>query len=377
MTLLAKTLMDRHYQQADADTVFSVHQLYYIQITSIIFTFLAVGVILLLTPAREKLAYLFISGSTCTLLCAALYLNLTGRHHLALWGTVVLMFIGPWVSIAYELLKSSGDFVPMVYLVIPIQITALVMQVKPMYWMAALQTLALTVLLLLAPGHNSFNWISIVCFVFIASMLSSITNYVLHKQFDRMKQSRNALERSERRLRDISIRDPLTGLFNRRHMDEAFADLFMEPNTVFSLVMLDVDHFKTINDTYGHSCGDEIIQRVSGILTAAIRKYDMACRYGGDEFLLILSDCGIDDALGKAYSIKAAIEQIVVESDTNVAAPLSASIGVAQCPINGDSRDAILKAVDDALYTAKQGGRNQVVAATGVYTASVGTPRSR
>ena len=208
-------------------------------------------------------------------------------------------------------------------------------------------------------------------------MLSSITNYVLHKQFDRMKQSRNALERSERRLRDISVRDPLTGLFNRRHMDEAFADLFMEPNTVFSLVMVDVDHFKTINDTYGHSCGDEIIQRVSGILTAAIRKYDMACRYGGDEFLLILTGCGIDDALGKARSIKAAIEDIVVETDTDVAAPLSASIGVAQCPINGDSRDAILKAVDDALYTAKQGGRNQVVAASGVYTASVGTPRSR
>ena len=351
--------------------------LYYIQITSIIFTLLAVGVILLFTPAREKLAYVLISGGTCTLLCATLYLNLTGRYQVALWGTVVLMFIGPWVSIAYELLHVSGDFVPMVYLVIPIQITALVMQVKPMYWMAALQTLALAVLLLLAPAHKSFNWISMVCFVFIASMLSTITNYVLHKQFDRMKQSRNALERSERRLRDISVRDPLTGLFNRRHMDEAFADLFMEPNTVFSLVMVDVDHFKTINDTYGHSCGDEIIQRVSGILTAAIRKYDMACRYGGDEFLLILTGCGIDDALGKARSIKAAIEDIVVETDTDVAAPLSASIGVAQCPINGDSRDAILKAVDDALYTAKQGGRNQVVAASGVYTASVGTPRSR
>ena len=377
MTQLVKKLLDRHYRQADADKVFSVRLLYYIQITSIIFTLLAVGVILLFTPAREKLAYVLISGGTCTLLCATLYLNLTGRYQVALWGTVVLMFIGPWVSIAYELLHVSGDFVPMVYLVIPIQITALVMQVKPMYWMAALQTLALAVLLLLAPAHNSFNWISMVCFVFIASMLSTITNYVLHKQFDRMKQSRNALERSERRLRDISVRDPLTGLYNRRHMDEAFADLFMEPNTVFSLVMVDVDHFKTINDTYGHSCGDEIIQRVSGILTAAIRKYDMACRYGGDEFLLILTGCGIDDALGKARSIKAAIEDIVVETDTDVAAPLSASIGVAQCPINGDSRDAILKAVDDALYTAKQGGRNQVVAASGVYTASVGTPRSR
>lgn len=377
MNKLLRRLLDTHYRHADADTVFSVQLLYYIQLSLACFLLVALAVVVTLTPGQTRTPYALITGGALAVLASSIALSLRGYHQTAFWSTAALMFAAPWASILYEFIRHSGDFVPMIYLIIPIQIMAMFVKIRPMYWVAALQTILLAVLVLVDPHRVSYNWPSVICFIFAASMLGTITSYVLRRQYDRLIRSRNDLVRSEQRMRDISIRDPLTGLFNRRHMDEAFTELFERASPMFSLLMVDVDHFKDINDTYGHSCGDEIIQKVAAILTTAIRKYDVACRYGGDEFLLILSDCDSENALIKAQKIKKEIENVVVDPESDVESPLTASIGVAQCPRNGDSRDAILKAVDDALYTAKQGGRNQVVAAEGVYTAAVITPHVR
>ena len=158
-----------------------------------------------------------------------------------------------------------------------------------------------------------------------------------------MLSSKNDLAESEKRLRDVSIRDPLSGLYNRRYMDETFHLLAQNPSRVYSLMMVDVDHFKTINDTYGHSCGDVIIQKVADILSASIRKNDVACRYGGDEFLLILADCGLEDSLNKADKIMHAIENVTDGLDLDDNVFITASIGLAQFPENGNNRDGILK----------------------------------
>ncbi len=377
MNKLVRRLLDTHYQHADADTVFSVQLLYYIQLSLVVFLMVVTALVATLTPSNNRIAYAIIAGCTLFAICSCMGLTLNGHYRTAFWGTVALMFLAPWVSVLYEYFQHSGDYVPMMYLIIPIHITAMFVKVRPLYWIAALQTVVLTLLVLSEPQKSSYNWISVICFVFIASVLSTLTSYVLRGQYERLIRNRNDLVRSEQRMRDISIRDPLTGLFNRRHMDEAFMELFERSSPLFSLLMVDVDHFKDINDTYGHSCGDEIIQKVASILTTAIRKYDVACRYGGDEFLLILSDCDYENALIKAHKIKQEIENVVVDPEADIQSPLTASIGVAQCPLNGDNRDAILKAVDDALYQAKQGGRNRVVAAEGVYTAAIVTPHVR
>lgn len=377
MIQLAERLLDRHYCNADTNTAFSIHLLFYVQLSLIGFAVAVLAVVALFTLPSAKAVYFLICGSSLAVLCGAMALNLSGYHRVSLWTTVTLMFIGPWASILYEYLLRSGDYMPMMYVIIPIQITAMFIKVKPMYWLAVLQTGALAALMLTDPGRSAYNWLSALCFIFVTSMLGTITSYVLRKQYERLIHSRNALSHSEQRLRDIAIRDPLTGLYNRRFMDETFAVHFESLAPMFSLLMVDVDHFKTVNDTYGHSCGDEIIQRVAGILTSAIRKYDVACRYGGDEFLLILNGCGPDDAMAKANKIKQDIENIIVDPQDDTQRPLTASIGVAQCPLNGTSRDAILKAVDAALYQAKENGRNRVVAAEGVFTASAQTPHTR
>lgn len=298
-----------------------------------------------------------------------MYFNLGGKYKLALKMTIVLMFAGPWASVLFEYFSQSGDFIPMIYVIIPIQIAALFISTRAMFVIAAAQTIILGIMIMTNPSHSAYNWESILCYIYLASTLGTITSYVLRKQYLNMLSSKNDLAESEKRLRDVSIRDPLSGLYNRRYMDETFHLLAQNPSRVYSLMMVDVDHFKTINDTYGHSCGDVIIQKVADILSASIRKNDVACRYGGDEFLLILADCGLEDSLNKADKIMHAIENVTDGLDLDDNVFITASIGLAQFPENGNNRDGILKAVDDALYTAKQSGRNRIVAASGRYNA--------
>lgn len=369
-------LFQRFYPQGDTDALFNVSLLLYFQIALAAFLLITLAVIALLTPAAKRAFYLIMAGSLLCLLVGAIHLNLTGHHKPSLYFTALLMFIGPWLSILYELTLNSNDIMPMVYIIIPIQITAMFIQVRAVFWLSLVQFLGLTALLVINRGQYAGNWPSLLCFVLVASMLGIIASYVVRKQYELVARSRNDLALSERKLRDISIRDPLTGLFNRRFMDEEFALLLDRPDQVFSLMMVDVDHFKGFNDHFGHSCGDEIIREVARILSSAIRKNDIACRYGGDEFLLFLVDCSLCCALAKAEAIKQQIESISWKPDaySSMAGErqerLTASIGVAQCPTNGQDRNALLKAADDALYRAKQGGRNRIVSAEELYRAT-------
>ena len=124
--------------------------------------------------------------------------------------------------------------------------------------------------------------------------------------------------------------------------------------------MIDIDHFKNVNDTCGHSAGDFVIRTVASILNSAIRKNDIVCRYGGDEFLVILIDCAYDDALSKATEMKRMVDAIGCACDDPDAIHVTASIGVALYPENGASKETLLRAVDMALYQAKEEGRNRI-----------------
>ena len=371
MDQFVRRFQDQYYRNTEGDTLFSVKLLFYVQLSLIVFLCITLAVVIMLTPACNRFVYLLITGGMLALLGVSVWLGVTGRYRLSFWMTVALMFAGPWASVLYEHFRFSGDFIPMMYLIIPVQIAALFVRIKFVQGIAAFQAVVLTVLVLTDPQRATYNWPSIICFILVTSMLGAITNYVLRRQYDNLVRSRNDLARSEKQMRDISVRDPLTGLFNRRYMDEAFSRQFDCPSPHFSLLMVDVDHLKEINDTYGHSSGDEIIRKVADILTASIRKHDVACRYGGDEFLLILSECDLDSALVKAQKIKTDVESLITENAAGTPAALTVSIGAAQCPLNGTDQDAILKAVDAALYVAKQNGRNRVDAAAGLFSSAL------
>lgn len=164
-------------------------------------------------------------------------------------------------------------------------------------------------------------------------------------------------------LREQSIRDRLTGLFNRRHMEEAlFRELARAKRrgTPLGVVMIDVDHFKRFNDTYGHEIGDLVLRELGKFLITSVRAEDIACRFGGEELLLILPDSNFKDTLARAEGIRRGIEKDVTAFHGGDTLHVTASLGVAAFPLHGEDADSLLGAADMALYQAKKRGRNQV-----------------
>lgn len=169
------------------------------------------------------------------------------------------------------------------------------------------------------------------------------------------------------RLRLQSIREPLTGLFNRRYLEESATREIARcarRQLPLSLMMLDIDHFKAFNDVHGHAGGDALLAQFGKLLQEHSRGEDIACRYGGEEFTLILPEAGIDSALQRAQAIRAAVEKMRVQYLGRELPQVTVSIGVATFPEDGDSPERLLHAADEALYRAKHNGRNRVEVAS-------------
>jgi diguanylate cyclase (GGDEF)-like protein/PAS domain S-box-containing protein len=167
-------------------------------------------------------------------------------------------------------------------------------------------------------------------------------------------------------LRAQAIRDPLTNLYNRRYMDETFARELARvgrKGAPLSLVMIDVDHFKRLNDTAGHSAGDAVLKRVALRLMSGVRREDVPCRFGGEEFALVLPELPIERAAERAERLRGEIEGMFPDPDVPGVGPVTASFGVSCFPAHGTTEEGLLRAADAALYQAKRGGRNRVVLA--------------
>ena len=147
--------------------------------------------------------------------------------------------------------------------------------------------------------------------------------------------------------------DPLTGVCNRRTMDEALDQLFALKNrydTTFSLAILDIDHFKRVNDEQGHLAGDYVLQNVARLLDETVRETDILTRYGGEEFVVLMPHTDFDGACYFAERMRASVEAKL---------PVTVSIGVAAA-VGGESSDLLMHRADEALYAAKSAGRNRV-----------------
>lgn len=164
------------------------------------------------------------------------------------------------------------------------------------------------------------------------------------------------------KLRTQSLRDPLTGLYNRRYMEDAlerFVSMGSRNGSPTAVVMLDLDNFKRLNDEHGHAKGDAVLRDVAGQLVGALRPTDVVCRHGGEELLVILPDCDIENALTKAEIMRERIERLGEAHRI----PISASFGVATVPETSISATDVIPMADNALYQAKQAGKNCVRAA--------------
>lgn len=165
----------------------------------------------------------------------------------------------------------------------------------------------------------------------------------------------------ENMLKNRAIRDPLTSLYNRRYFEDEVKRRIAQAQAEhlqYSVLMIDADHFKRVNDTYGHKTGDKVLIELSSTAERSLRQDDIVARYGGEEFVVFLPDLSAEEAKGVADRLRETIAKIIVRSDQGDEVTFTVSIGISSSAIS-DNIDTLIKTSDDALYRAKENGRNR------------------
>ena len=165
------------------------------------------------------------------------------------------------------------------------------------------------------------------------------------------------------KLREQAIRDPLTNLFNRRYLEETLdreLSRAARENYPVCVIMIDLDHFKRVNDTHGHEAGDLVLKAIAGALAEFSRRGDFACRFGGEEFVIAMPNMGLQTAYERAENLRQSLNLLRVPYEADNLS-VTISMGIACYPENGRSRQALLRAADQALYAAKEAGRNHIL----------------
>lgn len=167
-----------------------------------------------------------------------------------------------------------------------------------------------------------------------------------------------------RALRNQSIRDPLTTLFNRRYMEETFERELSgceRAKTILGVMMIDIDHFKHYNDTHGHDAGDHVLKHVAEFIKNNHRASDIPCRYGGEEFLVVMPGASQGIVEERAEMLRSGLEKLDIHYQGKPLPNVTISVGIACYPVNADTVETLIKAADVALYEAKESGRNMVM----------------
>lgn len=293
-------------------------------------------------------------------------LNRTGHYYVSAGLTVACAVLGPWISMLMDSKILNGDFVPLTYVAISVLLSGILLPISITIILAAFQLAGLILVLLYTQATIPFNWPSFLGFIFISSAFSILSNIVSQHDLEQIDSQARQLAMSEAQLREQSIRDHLTGLFNRRYLEETLereVQRAARKQTPLGIVMLDIDRFKNINDTLGHIAGDTLLKGLGKLLQEQVRYADIACRYGGDEFILILPEASLEVTMERTEDLRNKVRQLHVEYKDKILESLTISVGVAVFPDHGFTGKEILEATDLALYQAKREGRDCVVVA--------------
>ncbi|MBL8458734.1 MAG: diguanylate cyclase [Zoogloea sp.] len=227
------------------------------------------------------------------------------------------------------------------------------------------------------------DWVTTLCCIVGLTLYLTALGQVAFSRILRLRVTREALQVRERelmeandalhrnlreidelqeQLREQANRDPLTGLYNRRYLDSTLERELARckrGGTPLALILIDIDHFKQVNDTYGHQAGDEVLLRLAAMLASMARAGDVACRYGGEEFLLLMPTMPLASARERAEALRAAFADMEVSFGA-FKLRTTVSVGIAAYPGHGISADELIRNADTALYRAKNLGRNRV-----------------
>jgi diguanylate cyclase (GGDEF)-like protein len=289
----------------------------------------------------------------------AYVLNRFGHYYKSAGLIVFCAIIAPWASLNLDPSILNGDFVPLTYITLSVLISSILLPTSITIVLAILQGVGLIFLLAFSPFTPLFNWFSFLSYVLFISVFSILSNYLSQRDMEQIVRQAHQLTQNEAQLKEQSIRDYLTNLFNRRYLEETLEreiQRAVRKQIPLGVIMLDIDNFKHFNDSMGHALGDILLQELGKLLSEQIRLADIACRYGGDEFVLIMPEASQDVTKERAENMRDKVARLRLEYKNHTLENVSISLGVAIFPDHGSSREAILESADAALYRAKSRG---------------------
>lgn len=258
---------------------------------------------------------------------------------------------------------------PLVFVIMPFIIWAAFRFGQP--WVALANTAACSIAIwntLVGRGpfvFASLNETLLLLLAFVGTVVT--TGLVLSAVMGQRIRTEEALQRALRDLEEQAIRDSLTGLYNRRYLRDFLGRELIRAKrarVAVAVIMMDLDQFKRINDTFGHDAGDLVLMELAALLKKSVRGSDIVCRFGGEEFLLVLTEATPEIALRRCEEIRAAMKALAPNYRGHGLGNPTASFGVALFPHHADGQDALIRASDEALYEAKRSGRDRVAIAS-------------
>jgi diguanylate cyclase (GGDEF)-like protein len=293
-------------------------------------------------------------------------LNCAGHYPAAAGLTVACAFLGPWGSLILDPTIIQGDFVLLAYATLSILLSSILLSPLITAVLSVLQLVGLALIPIISSAADSINWESLLALIFFTSILSILSNILSQRNLEQIDRQAVLSNESEVRMRELSVRDHLTRLFNRRYLEETLdreIKRSLRSQHTIGIIIFDVDHFKEINDGWGHAAGDVVLQQLGQLSLTTIRGGDVACRYGGDEFLLVLPEASLDVTRERAEYLRIEARRLKEEYNSQRVKSFTISVGVAIYPDHGSTGDEILRSADKALYRAKSEGRDRVVVA--------------
>ncbi len=344
---------EQHYEEITQPiVVIRVRVLNWLQLSLIVLIVASLVLVVLVNPpgSLQRDVYGKLIGGIIALMCTAWVFNRIGRYTISAVLTVLCAIIGPWGSFLFDPNVSYGDLLPLTYVSISVLLASILVSPRITLGVAIFQLIVLIGVLVSIPGIKSSNWPSLLAFICIISVLSITASYIIQRYLQQ--------------LLDYSIRDHLTDLFNKRYFEATLKDEMRRAenkNLEIGLIMIDIDGFKQFNDQYGHQVGDKILQLIGQNFVEQVNLPDTVCRYGGDEFVIIVPNCTTSSITQLAEQLRVSTKTLTLPHQGVDITDLAISLGIAMFPHHGISFADLLAAADTALYQAKQGGRNRKV----------------